>query len=71
VAPGVSEYVYHEDRQGLFGYIPVVGPAIGPDGYEMIVITVSNDIVTQCEFRNFSQSDRKWRDDFTWDQELK
>lgn len=71
VAPGVSEYVYHEDRPGLFGYMPVIGPAIGPDGYEMIVVTVSNDIVTHCEFRNFNQSDRKWREDFTWDQELK
>jgi hypothetical protein len=70
VAPGVSEYVYHEDRPGLFGYMPVLGPAIGPAGYEMIVVTVSDDIVSNCEFRNFNQLDRRWRDDYTWDHEV-
>ncbi|MDR2551336.1 MAG: hypothetical protein LBD10_14170 [Desulfobulbus sp.] len=71
VAPGVSEYVYFENRPGIFGSMPVLGSMTGPAGYEMIVVTVSNDVVTNCEFRNFNQSDRKWREDFTWDQEIK
>jgi len=71
VAPGVSEYVYSEDRQGIFGGLPVVGSMVGSVGYEMIVVTASNDIVTNCEFRTFNQSDRKWREDFTWDQDVK
>jgi len=71
VAPGVNEYVYHEERPGLFGAMPVLGSMTGPSGYEMIVITASNDVVTGCEFRNFSLTDRSWRDDFTWDQEIK
>ncbi|MCL2340326.1 MAG: hypothetical protein FWC49_01325 [Proteobacteria bacterium] len=71
VAPGVSEYVYHEERQGIFGSMPVLSSVTGPAGYEMIVVTVSNDIVTNCEFRNFSRTDSSWRNDFTWDQEVK
>lgn len=71
VAPGVNEYVYYEDRPGMFGAMPVLSSMTGPSGYEMIVITVSNELVTNCEFRNYSQSDRKWMEDFTWDQELK
>jgi len=51
--------------------MPVLSSVTGPAGYEMIVVTVSNDIVTNCEFRNFSRTDSSWRNDFTWDQEVK
>lgn len=66
VAPGVSELVYYEDRPGLFGTMPLLGSMTGQAGYEMIVLTVENDIVTHSEFRNYNQSERKWMEDFTW-----
>ena len=68
VGPGVSEYVYYEDRPGFLGNMPVLGPMVGPSGYEMIVITLKNDVVTNCEFRNFSKSDRQWVEDYTWEE---
>lgn len=66
VAPGVNELVYYEDRPGLFGTMPLLGSMTGQTGYEMIVLTVENDIVTHSEFRNYNQSERKWMEDFTW-----
>ena len=68
VAPGVSEFVYYEDRPGMFGNMPVLGSMTGPSGYEMIVITIDKDIVTNTEFRSFNESDRKWVEDFTWEE---
>jgi hypothetical protein len=68
VAPGVSEFVYYEDRPGMFGTMPVLGSMTGPSGYEMIVITVDKEIVTNTEFRSFNESDRKWVEDFTWEE---
>jgi len=68
VAPGVTEYVYHEDLPGPFGKLPVVGSMIGPSGYEMIIVTIKNDLVTNSEFRNFNTSDRKWMEDYTWEE---
>ncbi|WP_306546778.1 hypothetical protein [Desulfobulbus sp.] len=68
ISPGVSEYVYYEDRPGLFGNMPVLGPMAGPGGYEMIVVTIEKDMVSNCEFRNFNESDRKWVEDFTWEE---
>ena len=68
ISPGVSEYVYYEDRPGFFGNMPVLGPMAGPGGYEMIVVTIEKDMVSNCEFRNFNQSDRKWVEDFTWEE---
>jgi len=68
VAPGVSEFVYYEDRPGMFGTMPVLGSMTGPSGYEMIVITVDKEIVTNTEFRSYNESDRKWMEDFTWEE---
>ena len=47
--------------------MPVLGNLVGADGYEMIVITLHNDLVTECEFRTFNKNDHKWVDDFTWE----
>jgi hypothetical protein len=68
VGPGVTEYVYYEDRPGFFGNMPVLGPMVGPSGYEMIIVTLKNDVVTNCDFRNFSESDRQWVEDYTWEE---
>ncbi len=68
VAPGVREYVYYEDQPGFFGNMPVLGPMVGPSGYEMIIVTLKNDLVIKCEFRNFSTSDRQWVEDYTWEE---
>jgi hypothetical protein len=48
--------------------MPVLGPMVGPSGYEMIIVTLKNDVVTNCDFRNFSESDRQWVEDYTWEE---
>jgi hypothetical protein len=68
VSPTVTEYVYYENRPGFFGNMPVLGSMVGPAGYEMIIITIENGVVTNCEFRNFNKSDHKWVEDYTWDE---
>lgn len=71
VAPGISEFVYFENRPGMFGNMPLLGSMTGPAGYEMIIVTIDNDVATNSEFRTYNQADRKWMEDFTWDQEIK
>ncbi len=67
VSPGVIEYVYYEEVPGLLGHTPVIGSWVDAEGYEMIVILMNNDVVTSCEFRTFSEKDREWLEDFTWE----
>ena len=67
VSADVSEIVYYEENPGFLGTMPVLGNLVGADGYEMIVITLHNDLVTECEFRTFNKNDHKWVDDFTWE----
>jgi hypothetical protein len=66
VSPGVEEYVYHADQKGAFSGLPVVGSWVGNKGYEMIVITVNGELVTDCQFRTFNEDDQDWVNDFTW-----
>jgi len=66
VSPGVEEYVYHADQKGTFSGLPVVGSWVGNKGYEMIVITVNGELVTDCQFRTFNEADQDWVNDFTW-----
>ena len=68
VSPGVVELVSYEDRPGVFGNTPVLGRLTGPSGYEMIIVTLENDRVVDSEFRTFHKNDRKWAEDFTWDE---
>lgn len=67
VAPGTEEFVYHEERRDLVGRTPVVGSLKGAEAYEMLIITLTGDMVTDLEFRTYSKNDRDWADDFTWD----
>lgn len=71
IAVGVSEFIYSENRPGMFGSMPLLGSMTGPSGYEMIILTIRDGIVTSCDFRNYNESDRKWAEDYTWDQEIK
>jgi hypothetical protein len=67
VAPSVEEYVYHEERKNIFGRTPLVGSMVGKEGDEMLIITLTGDMVSHVEFRTFGKGDRNWADDFTWD----
>ena len=68
VSPGEVEYVYYEDLPGFMGHTPIVSSWVDAEGYEMIVITLKNNVVTSCEFRTFSEADQDWVDDFTWEE---
>ena len=67
VAPGVEEYVYFEDKRNVVQRAPVLGSWMDAEGYEMLIITLTGDLVTDSEFRIFSKKDRAWADDFTWE----
>ncbi len=67
IGAGEVEFVYYEDQPAMFSNAPVVGDWLDKDGYEMIVVTLRDNIVTSCEFRTYKASDRDWADDFTWE----
>jgi hypothetical protein len=67
VSPGVEEYVYYEDQRNTMERMPMVGPFMGTEGYQMLLITLTGDQVTDSVFRTFRKDERDWANDFTWD----
>lgn len=67
VAPGTEEYFYSENRQGLLGSLPLVGRFVNPASQELIVVTLKDDQVTNCEFRLLQKDDLSWKKDTEWE----
>ncbi|MCI5142189.1 MAG: hypothetical protein D3909_10820, partial [Candidatus Electrothrix sp. ATG1] len=63
LSPGVEEYVYYNERKGFLGGLPFVGQMIDPDSYEMILVTLNGDVVTDCEFLLHIDDDQDWATD--------
>ncbi|HBI14923.1 MAG TPA: hypothetical protein DDY20_05325 [Desulfobulbaceae bacterium] len=68
VSSGVEEFVYYEERRSLMQRTPLIGPFIGSEGNEMLMLTLTGDLVTDSVFRTFREDERDWANDFTWDE---
>ena len=68
LGPGAEEYVYHEDKRNVLQRSPVVGAMMDADGYEMLIITLTGDLVTEAEFRTFRKGEMDRFEGFTWDE---
>ena len=67
VSPGVEEFVYYEDQRGTIQRTPLIGTYLGTEGNEMLLLTLTGDLVTDSVFRTFKKDERNWTKDFTWD----
>ena len=68
VGPGVEEYMYHEDKRTLLQRSPVVGSMMDAEGYELLIITLTGDLVTGSEFRIFKKGEMERFEGFSWDE---
>ena len=68
VSPGVKEYVYSEDLKNFWDKMPVLDRMLGAEGYEMLIVTVKDDVAQKAVFRNFSEKDSAWVRDYTWEE---
>jgi hypothetical protein len=68
VSPGVEEFVYYEEQRGMIQRTPVIGPFMGTEGNEMLLLTLTGDQVTDSVFRTFRKDERDWATDFTWEE---
>ncbi|MCI5166403.1 MAG: hypothetical protein D3903_09960 [Candidatus Electrothrix sp. GM3_4] len=57
LSPGVEEYVYYNERKGFFGTLPFMDNLIDPTGYEMILVTLDGNMVTDCDFLIHKEGD--------------
>ena len=65
-----EEWVYYEERAATLGGTPLFDGVFDSDGYEMVLITFSGDVVKTCNYRGHDDDEFDWRDDYSW-QEIK
>jgi len=63
LSPTLEEYVYYNERKGFLGGLPLVGEQLDPTSYEMILVTLDGDTVTDCNFLIHKANDRDWTAD--------
>ncbi|MBU0961929.1 MAG: hypothetical protein KKD01_13470 [Proteobacteria bacterium] len=70
VAPSTEQWVYYEEDKSSLQAAPVVGGTFDPNGYHMVVITLSGDTVSTCRYSAYDEDEFDWQDDYSW-QEIK
>jgi len=63
VSPGVEEYVYYNEQKVFWAGLPFVGGMADPESYEMILVTLDGDMVTDCDFLIHKEDDKDWAAD--------
>lgn len=68
VGTNIEEYVYHESKRNILQRSPVIGAMMDDEGYEILIITLTGDLVTNSEFRTFKKGEMERFEGFTWDE---
>ncbi len=63
-----EEWVYYEEERSTLQNAPLVGDMFDSNGYQMLVLTLSGDIVTTCRYSGFETDEFKWKDDYSWEE---
>ncbi|WPD23942.1 MAG: hypothetical protein SD837_05115 [Candidatus Electrothrix scaldis] len=63
ISPGVEEYVYYNEKKGFLAGLPLVGGMVDPESYEMILVTLDGDTVTDSDFLIHKEDDKDWAAD--------
>ena len=66
-----EEWVYYEEATTALQNAPLVGGVFDPDGYNMIVVTLSGDTVLTCCYSGFEDDEFDWKDDYSWQETKK
>ncbi len=66
ISADTEEWVYYEEARATMQDAPLVGGAFDPDGYNMVVITLSGNTVATCRYSGFEDDEFDWQDDYSW-----
>ncbi len=66
VTKETEEWVYYEEDPTFMQSVPLVGGAFDSNGYNMVVITLSGDIVASCRYSGYDEDEFDWQDDYSW-----
>jgi hypothetical protein len=66
VSEGVEKWLYRDKYMTFMEKAPIVGKRLGSPEYKLVVVTISNDIVTDVIYSVTDADDMDWADDYPW-----
>jgi hypothetical protein len=63
---GVQKWLYRDKNVSLLQKTPLLGSKIGAPEFNQAVITLSNGVVSACEYSYSDEDDMDWAKDFSW-----
>lgn len=66
VSEGVEKWLYRDKHMTFMEKAPLVGKRLGSPEYKLVVVTISNDIVTDVIYSATDADDMDWADDYPW-----
>lgn len=66
VAAGIEKWLYRDKEMSFVEKTPLVGKRLGSPEYKLVVVTLSNKIVTDVIYSASDADDLDWADDYPW-----
>lgn len=63
---GVVKWLYKDEKKTAFEKTPGLGKYLGSPEYLMVVVTITNGIVTDTLFSSTDDDELDWADDYSW-----
>lgn len=61
-----ERWVYYQEYRSNFRRVPWVGDSLGSEGYDRIVVSFTDDVVSDIVYSAYDSKDDDWADDFSW-----
>lgn len=61
-----EEWIYYQEDRATLQDTPLIGDVFDPDGYSMVMITFSGDVVKTCRYRGHDEDEFDWQGDYSW-----
>jgi hypothetical protein len=68
---GVEKWLYKDKEMSFLEKTPLVGKRLGSPEYRQVVVTITNNIVTEVVYSSSDADDMDWADDYSWQEKKK
>ena len=63
---GVEKWLYADKEMTLLEKTPLIGNRLGSPEFKQVVVTITNNIVSEVVYSSTDEDDLDWADDYSW-----
>ena len=59
LSDGTEEWIYFENQKSLLRKMPYLGPKLGYENFDLVIVHVKGEIVSSCTYRRLTEEEFK------------